>query len=203
MTGQDTAVARMLRAGATYRQINEQLGASPATVIRIRRELQIPVPDGRPGSHNRRDDIHDQVAGMLRAGATYSQIRNTLRVSSRVIAAARRTHSIKLAPGRQRDRTPADTLALYSAPTGDGHTHWTGPWAGRKPQLWHTGRAHSALRIAFRLHHGREPQGRVTRGNQGCEDPQCITGAHLADDRIRAARHRADQAFEQIFGSTA
>ncbi|MDX2552588.1 hypothetical protein ACKI1J_42815 [Streptomyces scabiei] len=193
-------VAALLRAGATYRQIFEQLGAGPDIVKRVRRQHAIPVPDDRPGSHRRRTGIHDQIAAMLHAGGTYPQIKAALHVSSRLIASVRRTYDIPLPPTRQRDRTPAETLTLYSAPTTDGHTHWTGPWAGRKPQLWHNGRAHSALRVAFQIHHGREPEGRVTRGNQGCTDPQCITGAHLNDDRTRAARHRADQAFEQIFG---
>ncbi|WP_208630315.1 hypothetical protein, partial [Amycolatopsis kentuckyensis] len=81
-----------------------------------------------------------------------------------------------------------------------GHTHWTGPIdAVGKPILWNRHRALNGRHIAFRLHHGRDPEGRVT---VACDEPRCIAGAHLADSTIRAAHHRADKVFERIFGSS-
>ena len=245
-------VADMLRAGHTYRHIAAQTGASHHTITAVRKTLDIPVPDGRAGAHQRRS-IRDQVADMLRAGATYRDIEAKLKVSSSTITGARREYDIPMPPGRgtnkripetdtqiadmlrngatSRDvaarlrvspsriadvrrthnipipdthsgpytvRTPAQTLAHYSVPAADGHTHWKGP-GGNRPQIWHHSRSLSGLRVAFQAHHGREPVGRVTRG---CHDPACITGAHLTDHTIRQANHRADQAFEHIFGPT-
>lgn len=252
MTDHTAAIAAMLRQGATYRHITAQLGASHHTIARVRATHNIPVPNGRGGTHQRRD-IRDQIATMLRTGATYHDIKTQLGVSSSTIAGVRRDHDIPLPPGRGnrpapdtdtqiaellRDgatytqittklrvsvrriatvrhthdipvphthagphttRTPEQTLALYSTPATNGHTHWTGPHSRGRPQIWHHSHVTSGLRIAFRQTHGREPQGRVMRG---CDDPHCITGTHLTDHTIRQANKRADTAYEHIFGTT-
>lgn len=132
---------------------------------------------------------------MIRDGASYSQIRAALGLSPPTISSIRRALDI---PRRaQRARTPAEALALYSQPATDGHTHWTGPHSGcGVPQLWADGRSYRTLRVAFHLHHHRHPDGPVRRA---CDDPHCITGAHLTDRTIRATHHRADQAYERIF----
>ncbi|WP_181800287.1 hypothetical protein [Streptomyces ipomoeae] len=195
------AIAAMLRDGATYRHISAQLGASHHAIAAVRKTLAIAVPDGRAGSHQRRG-IRDQVADMLRAGATYRDIIAKLRVSVPRIADVRRTQGIPVPDdhaGPYTVRTPEETLTHYSHPAADGHTHWTGPLSGRtKPQIWYQCRSLSGLRVAFRAHHGREPDGRVLRG---CDDPQCITGAHLTDHTIRQSHTRADAAYDAIFGT--
>ncbi|GAQ61915.1 Trp repressor protein [Streptomyces scabiei] len=249
-------VAVMLRAGATYRQITADLGVHPKEIRRIRKALGIPVPEGRGGV--RRTAVRDQVADMLRAGATCQQISKALNVSSRMVTEVRQDRGIPLPPGRggghapdaalrdqiaallgagatydqiheqtgagtatiarvRKDRgiplphgrqspttytpvlTPEEALAHHSRPAPGGHTDWTGPVHGRRlPVVWSAGR-HNVLHLAFRLHYGRAPVGRVRRAPT-CTHRGCITGAHLTDRRLRDASDRADAAFEQIFG---
>ena len=201
-------IAALLRAGVPYSKIRTQLHVSNDTIITTRKAIGMApggttFPDGRPKTDDeRRADItrrHTRAATMLRAGASYREIRAELGISPGTISNIRRTLDIPSPRTPRPVRTPAEALALYSTPHADGHTHWTGPrTGGGNPQLWADGRSYSPLRIAFHLHHGREPQGRV---RTDCDDPKCITGAHLADRRLREANHRADTAFEQIFGS--
>ncbi|HKX69900.1 MAG TPA: hypothetical protein VJM75_01675 [Acidimicrobiales bacterium] len=81
----------------------------------------------------------------------------------------------------------------HSNPNTDGHTDWTGPTDGRgNPNVWAQGKRRNGLHMAFRLHHHREPQGRVRRT---CTHPGCIT-----DHTIRQAHRRADTAYDAIFG---
>ncbi|GHA01071.1 hypothetical protein ACFOOM_12420 [Streptomyces echinoruber] len=95
--------------------------------------------------------------------------------------------------------SPEDLFRCRTTPTGDGHLLWKGHvTSSGTPVLRHGGRVHSAYRIAFRLHHGRDPVGRVTRT---CDTPGCVAGGHLADHRMRVANQRADAAYKRIFGS--
>lgn len=198
-------VAAMLRAGATYRQIHDRLGVGQATIAATRKAHSIPLPPGRTGHSRRGSDaaeVEARIAAMLRAGATYDTIRDELHVGTLTIAAVRRQHGIPTPSDRRRGNTaaraPEQTLAHHSRPAPDGHTHWAGPIdASGKPILWNRHKALNGWRVAFRVHHGREPVGRVT---VACDDPRCIAGAHLADRTIREANRRADTAFEQIFG---
>ena len=197
-------IAAMLREGATYAAIRERLGVGHATIAKTRTPLGIPTPPGRAGRRTGSADTDARIAAMLRDGATYAAIREQLGVCSQRITGIRVRESIPLPdnrPGRRPYgvRTPEQALAHYSQPAPDGHTHWTGPTDGSKPKLWHGPRALNPLRVAFRLHHGREPQGHV---RPGCTDPQCIAGGHLTDRTIREANQRADLAFERIFGVT-
>lgn len=196
-------IAAMLREGATYAAIRERHGVGHATIAKTRNTFGIPTPPGRTGRRKGAADTDARIAAMLRAGATYAAIREQLGVCGQRINGIRVRESIPLPdnrPGRRPYgvRTPEQTLTHYSQPTPDGHTHWTGPTSEGKPKLWHGPRALNPLRLAFRLHHGREPQGHV---RPSCVDPHCITGAHLADRRLREANHRADRAFERIFGN--
>ncbi|MFM9473974.1 hypothetical protein [Streptomyces scabiei] len=197
-------VAAMLRAGATYRQIIARLGVRQATIAATRKAYSIPLPPGRTGRH--RDtpgaaDVDAAIATMLRAGATYTEVREQLHVSAQRISGVRLEQKIPVpagrCPGHNGPRTPEQTLAQYSRPAADGHTTWTGPTDGAgKPTIWNRHKALSGWRIAFLAHHGREPDGRVT---VACDHPRCINGAHLTDRRLREANRRADKAFEQIF----
>ncbi len=198
-------IAALLRAGVPYSTIRTQLGVGNSTIIRVRNAIG--MPPGRPGTpqtdeqrHAATLKRHPKAAAMLRNGATYTQVHDTLGLSRPTIRSIRVALNIPVPANATPARTPADAFALYARPHTDGHTHWTGPHTGTTPQLWADGRVYSALRIAFRLHHDREPDGPIRRGGNNCDDPHCINGAHLTDRRIREANHRADQAFEQIFG---
>ncbi|WP_060879974.1 helix-turn-helix domain-containing protein [Streptomyces scabiei] len=198
-------VAAMLRAGATYRQIIARLGVRQATIAATRKAYNIPLPAGRTGRH--RDspgaaDVDAAIATMLRAGATYTQVREQLHVSAQRISGVRLEQKIPVpagrCPGHNGPRAPEQTLAQYSQPAEDGHVIWTGPTDGAgKPTIWTRHQALSGWRVAFLAHHGREPDGRV---QVACDLPRCIAGAHLTDHRLREANRRADKAFERIFG---
>ncbi|CAM5265656.1 Transposase IS30-like HTH domain-containing protein OS=Streptomyces fumanus OX=67302 GN=GCM10018772_04920 PE=4 SV=1 [Streptomyces fumanus] len=77
---------------------------------------------------------------------------------------------------------------------------WTGCVDNGIARVCHDGQRIPALRVAFRLHHGRDPEGRLTRT---CDQAGCVAGAHCADQRIRAANRRADKAYAAIFGGGA
>jgi uncharacterized protein YerC len=199
-------VAAMLREGATAQQISQVLSVSTRIVTEVRQDRAIPLPPGRGGGHQPDNALRDQIAALLHAGATYDQIRQQTGAGTTTIARVRKERAIPLPHGRpNRTHTPALTpeqaLTHHSRPREDGHTDWTGPFQGRHtPVIWSGGR-HNALHLAFRLHHGRDPVGRINRART-CTHPGCITGAHLTDHTIRQAHQRADQAFEQIFGTT-
>lgn len=203
LTDQITA---LLRAGTPCSQIRAQLGVGQSTITATRKAIGMPpgTPGGRAKTEEQRhaDCIrrHPRAVAMIQAGASYRQIKAELGITSPIISNIRRALGIPRREHPHPYRTTAQALALHARPHTDHHTHWTGTHNSHgMPQLWAEGNCHSVLRIAFRLHHDREPQGPVRRG---CTDPQCITGAHLTDRTIRAAHHRADHAFERIFGTT-
>jgi len=59
----------------------------------------------------------------------------------------------------------------------DGHADWRGSFnSGGTPVLSWRGTSYSALRVAYRIAHGREPEGRAFAGctHDGCVAPQCM-----------------------------
>jgi uncharacterized protein YerC len=196
-------IAELIHAGATYQQIKAQLHVSQATISSVRRELGIQLPPGR-AKRTRAElaSLEESALVMLRDGATYQEIYKALRVSLNVISRLRKEHQI---PVPHRDRAAATRLsvdevfALYTQPSTTGeHLLWTGPRSGRGVDLLASGRKYNARAIAFSKHHGRDPDGRLWRT---CDLPDCISGAHHTDHRIRQANARADRAFDAIFGA--
>lgn len=194
-------VVAMLRAGATMAQIKQQLHVTNYAIRTTRRALNIPVPPERAKrSRAELSALEGQAVTMLRAGASYEEIRHALGFGRNRIAALRKQHRI---PVPQRDlqaatrRTVDEAFARYAQLTGDGHILWTGPRSGRGVDLLASGRKHNARAVAFTKHHGRAPEGWLRRT---CDQPGCIAGAHHTDHRIRQAHQHADQAFPLIFG---
>jgi hypothetical protein len=56
--------------------------------------------------------------------------------------------------------------------------------------MWFEGGAYSAYRAAFRLHHGREPEGTVT---SACDELLCVSGTHVEDRPMREQRQAAER----------
>lgn len=73
-------------------------------------------------------------------------------------------------------KTLAEAFSRRTARTNDGHVLWYGA-----KQLKFQGEKHTALRAAFLLGHGREPEGPVRRT---C-DKDCHRADHLTDGRMR------------------
>lgn len=91
--------------------------------------------------------------------------------------------------------TWADAFLSRTLAVEDGHVEWTGPLTGHGTPLLRIGLStETAYRYAFRIHYGREAEGRAA---PRCGYPHCVAGGHLEDRllreaRLRAERHRAD-----------
>ncbi|MEU9349051.1 hypothetical protein AB0D74_48425 [Streptomyces sp. NPDC048278] len=189
-------VAELLRAGATHRQICAQLHVSNATILLTRRTRGIPLPEGRrggnrtPGSGGRRprEDIvaiEARTVDLLYAGVPARQIAPQVGIARPTVLRIRRTYHVPCRPTPRASRALEPVFALHARTEGT-HLLWTGPWRGRTPTLYAEGARPNARAIAFERHHGRPPQGRMTRISEACDERRCIAGAHHADDLIRA-----------------
>lgn len=105
----DDEIAAMLRAGATHQHIGNTLTVGQSRIVRVRRERRIPLPPGRsgltPAERHARDE---QAIAMLRAGATYREIRNATRLQLARISALRKQHNIPVPDRRPNRPTTAD-----------------------------------------------------------------------------------------------
>ncbi|MGY0023712.1 hypothetical protein ACVHNB_32680 [Streptomyces sp. YJ-C3] len=141
--------------------------------------------------------IRADVAELLRAGLSDRAIARELGVDARLtVAPARTALGIpKARPGKPPAASAEDLFWRRTQPVDDGHILWTGSrdYTGT-PSLRHGGRNLSALRIAFRLKHAREPEGHVT---PTCDRDGCVAPAHTEDRRIR---ERTNTTFAAIFG---
>ncbi|MFB6771113.1 hypothetical protein [Streptomyces sp. NPDC056337] len=156
------------------------------------RPTPLPAPAVTPAPSEPADQ-RPAIAELLRAGATYKEIREQLDVGSfTTISEVRHAEGIPVIPRPVPSRSPEQTYTRYAEPYGDGHARWTGAWAGRMPQIQHPGprgkgRKESALRVAFRMEHGREPTGYV---RPGCGVSDCVARGHLTDRDMRHALAR-------------
>lgn len=185
----DDQIAAMLEAGATGQAVAHRLNVGYVRIQRIRTERHIPLAPGR-AKRTRAElkAIDAQAVAILRDGASYQEVRSKLRLSPNQISHLRKTHKIPVPardPQAGQRRTVDEAFALYARLTADGHVVWTGPRSGRSPDLLAVGGRHNARHVAFRKHHGRDPQGRVWRT---CDEPGCIAGAHHTDQIIRHTR---------------
>ncbi|NUS79116.1 MAG: hypothetical protein HOV70_23350 [Streptomyces sp.] len=143
--------------------------------------------------------VRADIAELLRAGTPHIEIARQLHVRRDTI---RETHKALRLPapirgGGSPHPSIEDAYRAHAVPAHDGHVRWTGNVDGTKPIVHHSGRHTTASRVAFLIHHGRAPEGRLRRT---CELPGCVAGAHYADRRVREANQRADRAFAAIFG---
>ncbi|BBA98274.1 hypothetical protein RVR_4404 [Actinacidiphila reveromycinica] len=77
----------------------------------------------------------------------------------------------------------ADAFAARTVAVEGGHLHWTGATGHRgTPVVSFRGQVETGYRLAFRWHHGREPEGNV---RPRCDYPGCVAGGHLADRKLR------------------
>ncbi|EST24507.1 hypothetical protein M878_30540 [Streptomyces roseochromogenus subsp. oscitans DS 12.976] len=146
---QRRTIEKLLREDTPHVQIARQLGVAPATVQRVRADLDLPpARSGRPDTHASLEEAFHANTELVEGG----------------------------------------------------HLRWTGYTSSGSPYVCYRQERITAGRVAFALHHGRTPDGRV---QAGCSMPGCVAGAHLEDRRIREADRRADAAFDAIFGPAA
>ncbi|MDT0476218.1 WhiB family transcriptional regulator [Streptomyces sp. DSM 41014] len=180
-------VAELLRAGLSQRQTARRLGVSPAVVVATRNAFQIPRPTGAGYRYSpeQRAAIEGRTLQLLRAGASFDEIRAEVGISAPTILRIRRAAALPPSgrTGRRPARSVEEALLLHITPYGDGHAAWTGPTAGRMPKLYADGRSCNARAAVFEQHHGRPPSGYI---RAGCDEQTCIAGAHLTDDVLRS-----------------
>ena len=181
-------VAELLRQGVTQREIMDQLHVSSRVVTATRRAYEIPYQQGAGFRYTpeQRAENERRAIELLKAGATYDEVRQQVGISAPTISDIRKKAGIP-APVRcgGQSRTKAEGLAACVEPYGDGHARWTGPTAGRMPQLFAEGTRFNGRHVVFEQHHGRSPVGNV-RSN--CGEIACMTGAHLTDADLRRAQ---------------
>jgi hypothetical protein len=146
--------------------------------------------------------IRPDVAELLRAGHSDRAIARQLNVDPvKTVAPARALLGLpKAKPGRKPAATPEDLFWLRVQPVDDGHILWTGhrqpATEGGCPVFRHGGRLWSAYRVAFKIRHGREPEGKVT---PTCDRYGCVAPDHTQDRRIRDREKRVDVLYAAIF----
>lgn len=142
--------------------------------------------------------IRADIAELLHTGLSNRAIARQLSVDTKTVAAARTVLRLpKAKPGPRPAATPETLFWQRVQHTSNGHLLWTGSTYDGTPVVRHGSQHYTARRIAFRIRHGRDPEGYVTVACtvDGCVRPDCM------DDRI--TRQRTDRAFEAIFGAAA
>jgi hypothetical protein len=139
-------------------------------------------------------NIQAAIEELLRAGYSDKAIERQLHVSRRRARALR--HRLGL-PNHKGGPTPAasveDLFWRRARSTDDGHLMWPSYDPQHGAAIRHNGRRQSALRVAFRIRYGREPEGRVS---SGCGISGCVHPRHVEDAAMR-------QQYRAIFGTAA
>ncbi|MFF4726425.1 hypothetical protein ACFY3M_13940 [Streptomyces mirabilis] len=124
----------------------------------------------------------EEIAQALKAGPVSDEaVSKLLRCHKRFVAEVRRDL------GMPKYRPPArvwgrEDYERLSVPLTGGHRRWRGRFD--ESGVPYANRMLTAYRLAFRVHHGRDPVGRV----QGtCRYKRCVAGEHLNDRIIRKA----------------
>lgn len=140
--------------------------------------------------------IRADVAELLRAGLSDRAIATELGVDAKkTVRPARLALRLPPArPGRRRAASVDDLFWHRTQPTDGGHLLWTGCRTNGYPTVRHAGVLHMAVRVAFRIKYGRDPEGHVTLT---CDREGCVAPAHTEDRRIR---ERTNTTFTAIFG---
>lgn len=135
--------------------------------------------------------IRADIAELLHAGLGDRTIGRHLNIPAATVTAARETLGLpKAHGGNKRADSVEDLYWRRTQPAGDGHLTWGGYRNAKGTPLIHWGGGHhSALRIAYRIRTGADPQGYAF---VSCTHPGCVAPAHIGDsahDR-RPAHHR-------------
>lgn len=126
----------------------------------------------------------DQIITALREGKSNTAIARELRADRVRVRRIRAELCIPVFVHTPQPLTLKQKWEANTRPDG-GHLEWTG-WRNSAgvPVVRHRGFQGSAYRVAFRIHHGRVPEGQV---RNVCGMPGCVAGGHLADRVMRGA----------------
>lgn len=138
-------------------------------------------------------DREAEMRALIRGGLTNTVIAQRLRVRRSTVAEVRKSMGVD--PVRRTVGTVEDAYWARTRPVDGGHLLWTGLRNQHGvPLVRHAGRMHSAQRVAFRVHYGREPEGVVLAV---CDVPRCVAGPCLDDE---AARRRTRAQLAALLG---
>jgi DNA-binding CsgD family transcriptional regulator len=138
---------------------------------------------------------YDEIAALLQRGdSTESEVAKQLGISRTTVRNARQRYGLPapLHGSKPRHNSIEDAYRAQTVPARDGHADWAGWRTGNDvPMVKHCYHEESAYRVAFRIHHGRDPESVVI---PVCGKPRCVAGAHLEDGVIRQSRETARRA---------
>lgn len=140
--------------------------------------------------------VRPDVAELLRAGYGDRTIAGQLGVPWREVARSRQELGLPPAlMGPKPAATVEDLFWRRVKPAEGGHMDWGGyHTAHGTPSLRHGDRLYTAYRIAFRIKHGRDPEGKAL---PCCTHNRCVAPGHHED---RVIRERTESTFAAIFG---
>lgn len=131
------------------------------------------------------------VAELLHAGYGDRTIARQLSVTTSTVTAARTELGLPKAQGGfKRAASIEDLFWKRTRPADDGHLHWDGHLTSNGTPGIHWNRAmHSALRVAYRIRTGHDPEGYA---HVTCEHPGCVAPQHVDDTAVtpRRAHHK-------------
>ncbi|MFI6862615.1 hypothetical protein ACIBKZ_22430 [Streptomyces sp. NPDC050421] len=139
--------------------------------------------------------IRLDIANLLRAGHTQTEIMATLHVGTRAITNTRRALQL---PGQRPGKKPLPSLeqALRERVTiTDGCWLWAGP--STYPMVNHRSTRITGRRAAFLIRQGRAPVGKVM---PSCDRQDCVAPDHMDDQPMR---NQLKAQMASIFGGTA
>jgi hypothetical protein len=133
--------------------------------------------------------IRDDIAELLHQGLSNAEISRRLHCDAKAVAKARTALGL---PPHRPGKTPATGVEeLFHArtePIEGGHLRWTGHISrSGVTGVRFAGTFHTASQVAFRIAHGRDPEGYCLTE---CDYPGCVAPAHVDDEATRT-RNRA------------
>lgn len=126
--------------------------------------------------------VRADVAELLRQGLSNAEIARRLNVDRHAVGNARRALGLP--------NVPLQPLSLeqkwesHTRPVEGGHLEWTGETnsVSGTPIMRYRGKGYTAARIAFRIQHGREPEGYAYAD---CGLQHCVAPRHVGDETTR------------------
>jgi hypothetical protein len=142
------------------------------------------------------------VAELLHAGFGDRTIARRLSVTTTSVTAARTELGLpKAQGGTKRAASIEDLFWRRTRPADDGHLDWDGHRTSRgTPAIHWDGGMHSALRVAYRIRTGHDPEGYA---HVTCQHPGCVAPQHVDDTAVTPRRaHHAMAAGRKPNGSS-
>ncbi|WP_327123739.1 helix-turn-helix domain-containing protein [Streptomyces sp. NBC_01727] len=130
----------------------------------------------------------DEIAAALDGTVSNLAVARELGVAPERVRRVRAKEGVPVYPRGRRGsgESWAEAFAARTLAVEGGHVEWTGPLSEHGTPVLRLGRAaETAYRYAFRVHHGREAEG---KSGPVCGFPRCVAGAHLDDRVLREER---------------